>query len=105
LVRSLASTFALSLTNPATLFAFAALFTSFGGIVASAGMSLAQAGFVVGGVLCGSTLWWLTITTVVGLLHARIDARVMRIITHASGVVAGLFGLGMLAHVLIERLR
>lgn len=105
LVRSFASTFALSLSNPATLFAFAALFTGFGGIVASADTSAAQAGVVVAGVLCGATLWWLTITTVVGLLHAKIDARVMRIITHVSGIVVSIFGLGMLGHVLIERLR
>lgn len=105
LVRSFASTFALALTNPATLFAFAALFTGFGGIVASAGTSVAQAAVVVAGVLCGAALWWLTITTVVGLLHAKIDARVMRIITRVSGIVVSLFGLGMLAHVVIERIR
>ena len=105
LVRSFASTFALSLSNPATLFAFAALFTGFGGIVASADASAAQAAVVVVGVLCGATLWWLTITTVVGLLHAKIDARVMRIITHVSGIVVSLFGLGMLGHVVLAWFR
>lgn len=105
LLRSLASTFALSLTNPATLFAFAALFTGFGGIVASADASPTQAAFVVAGVLCGSATWWLTLTTVVGALHARIDRKVMRIITHVSGVVVSLFGLAMLVHVVIERFR
>ena len=105
LVRAFASTFALSLSNPATLFAFAALLTGFGGIVAgSADASMAQAVFVVVGVLCGAALWWLTLTTIVGQLHARIDAHVMRIITHISGVVVSLFGLAMLAHVLIVRL-
>lgn len=104
LLRAFASTFALALTNPATLFAFAALFAGFGGLIA-ADTSVAQAAIVVVGVLCGSTLWWFTITTVVGLFHARIDARVMRIITHVSGVVISFFGVGMLAHVLIERLR
>jgi threonine/homoserine/homoserine lactone efflux protein len=104
-LRSFASTFALSLSNPATLFAFAALFTGFGGIVASADASPAQAAFVVVGVMCGSSLWWLTLTTLVGLLHARIDARVMRIITHVSGVVVSLFGLAMLAHVAIKQFR
>lgn len=105
LVRSFASTFALSLSNPATLFAFAALFTSFGGIIAGSDASPAQAAFVVGGVLCGSSLWWVTLTTVVGLLHARIDARIMRIITHVSGIVVSLFGLAMLAHVAIATIR
>jgi threonine/homoserine/homoserine lactone efflux protein len=105
LLRAFASTFAISITNPATLFAFAALFTGFGGIVAGARASLAQAGFVVSGVLCGSALWWLTLTTVVGFLHARIDARVMRIITHVTGIIVIVFGVGMLGHVLLGRLR
>lgn len=105
LVRSFASTFALALSNPATLFAFAALFTGFGGFIGIADPSLAQAGFVVAGVLCGAGLWWLTITTVVGAFHARINVRVMRVITHASGAVVSAFGLGMLAHVLIEQFR
>ena len=91
------------MSNPATLFAFAALFTGFGGIVASEHASWSEAGFVVAGVMVGSGLWWVTITSVVGLLHARIDARVMRIITHVSGIVVSLFGLGMLGRVLWER--
>ncbi len=105
LVRSFFSTFAITLSNPATLFGFAALFTGFGGIIAGANASLGQAAFVVVGVICGSGLWWFTITTVVGLLHARIDARVMRIINHVSGIAVSLFGIGVLIHVLIERFR
>ncbi|HEY1614842.1 MAG TPA: LysE family transporter [Rhizomicrobium sp.] len=105
MVRTFVSTFALTLSNPATLFGFAALFTGFGGIVAGANASLGQAAFVVIGVVCGSSLWWLTLTTVVGYFHARVDARVMRIINHVSGIAVGLFGLGVLAHVLIERFR
>ncbi|HTT85279.1 MAG TPA: LysE family transporter [Rhizomicrobium sp.] len=105
LLRSFASTFAIALSNPATLFAFAALFTGFGGFIGIADPTLAQAAFVVAGILCGSAIWWFTITTVVSAYHARINGRVMRIITHASGIVICLFGLGMLGHVLIEHWR
>lgn len=105
LVRSFASTFAIALSNPATLFAFAALFTGFGGFIGLADPSMAQAAFVVAGILCGSALWWLTITMVVGAYHARINGRVMRVITHVSGVIICLFGLGMLTHVLIGHFR
>ncbi|MGH6888690.1 MAG: LysE family translocator [Rhizomicrobium sp.] len=101
-VRSFVSTFALALSNPATLFAFAALFTGFGGFVGIAVPTLAQAAFVVAGILCGAGLWWFTLTTIVGAFHARINARVMRVITHASGAIVSIFGLGMLAHVLFE---
>lgn len=105
LVRSFVSTLALSLSNPATLFAFAALFTGLGGFIGIADPTLAQAGFVVAGVLGGSALWWLTLTTIVGAFHARINSKVMKVITHASGAVVSVFGLGMLAHVLIEQFR
>jgi threonine/homoserine/homoserine lactone efflux protein len=105
LLRSFASTFALALSNPATLFAFAALFTGFGGFISIADPSLAQAAFVVAGILCGSALWWLTITLVVSAYHARINGRVMRMITHVSGVTICLFGLGMLVHVLHAHFR
>ncbi|HEY3638917.1 MAG TPA: LysE family transporter [Rhizomicrobium sp.] len=103
LLRSFASTFAISLSNPATLFAFAALLTGVGGFIGVADPSLAQAGFVVVGILCGSALWWFTITAVVAAFHAKMNGRVMRIITHVSGIVICLFGIGMLAHVVIQR--
>jgi threonine/homoserine/homoserine lactone efflux protein len=105
LLRAFFSTFAIAISNPATLFAFAAIFTVFGGFVGIAAPTLAQAGFVVAGILCGAALWWLTITTVVGKFHAKINGRVMRVITHTSGAVVSIFGLGMLAHVLIEQFR
>lgn len=105
LMRSFASTLALALSNPATLFAFAALFAGFSGFIGITAPSLAQAGFVVAGILCGAGLWWFTLTTIVSAFHARINARVMRIITHASGAVVCIFGLGMLAHVLLQQMR
>lgn len=105
LLRSFASTLAIALSNPATLFAFAALFTGFGGFIGIADPTLAQAGFVVTGILCGAALWWLTITTIVSAYHAKINAHVMRVITHASGIVICLFGLGMLTHVLLKHFR
>jgi threonine/homoserine/homoserine lactone efflux protein len=105
LLRSFASTFAIALSNPATLFAFAALFTGFGGFIGIADPTLTQAGFVVAGIICGSALWWFTITMIVSAYHARLNSHVMRIITHASGVVICLFGLGMLTHVLIAHFR
>jgi threonine/homoserine/homoserine lactone efflux protein len=105
LFRSFASTFALALSNPATLFAFAALFTGVGGFIGVADPTLAQAGFVVAGIMMGSALWWFTITAVVRAFHSKINSRVMRLITHASGVVICVFGIGMLTHVLLQQMR
>ena len=99
LVRAMASTFALTVTNPATLFGVAALFASLGGL-AGEGASYLDAAIVVGGVMAGSTLWWFTLTAIIGLFHARIDGRVMRIINRASGFAVASFGLGVLVHLL-----
>lgn len=98
LVRAIVSTFALTMTNPATLLGFTAMFTGLGGI----DPSFFSAAFMVGGVILGSTLWWLTLTMGVGLLHARIDDRVMRIINHGTGLLVVLFGVVILGRVVLR---
>jgi hypothetical protein len=35
-------------------------------------------------------------------LHTKIDARVMRIINHSSGVAIALFGVAVLGHVVLK---
>ena len=103
LLRVGVSTFALTMTNPATMFGFAALFAGLSGL-AGGTATLSEAGVVVGSVFIGSSLWWFTLTTIIGHLHAKIDARVMRIINHASGIAIGLFGLAVLGHVVLKLL-
>jgi threonine/homoserine/homoserine lactone efflux protein len=101
LLRIGVSTFALTMTNPATLFGFAAMFAGLTGL-AGGQPTLFQASIVVAGVFAGSALWWFILTETVGHLHTRIDARVMRIINHSSGVAIALFGLAVLAHVVLK---
>lgn len=97
LFRAMASTFALTITNPATLIGFAALFAGFGGL-AGGHPNLISAAFVVIGVAGGSALWWLALTTFVGLFHASINDHVMSIINKGSGVAVASFGLAVLIH-------
>jgi threonine/homoserine/homoserine lactone efflux protein len=101
LLRIGVSTFALTMTNPATLFGFAAMFAGLTGLAGSQ-PTLFEAGIVVVSVFAGSTLWWFTLTEIVGHLHTKIDARVMRIINHSSGVAIALFGVAVLVHVALK---
>ena len=43
-------------------------------------------------------LWWLVLTTLIGLFHARIDEKAMRTINRGSGVLVAVFGLVVLIH-------
>lgn len=97
LARTIVSTFILTMTNPATMFGFAAMFAGLGGLTGDS-MNYVQACIVVGGVFAGSALWWFTLTTVVGTFHAKIDEAVMRVINHLSGIAISAFGIAVLIH-------
>ena len=83
-----ASMVALTLTNPATILSFAALFASIG---AGTGGSNGAAA-VVAGVFLGSVAWWAILTGIVAGLRARMTPRVIRWLNVASAVIIGGFG-------------
>lgn len=86
-----ASTFVLTLSNPATIFSFIAVFGTL------AGRSAADApGTMVLGVLIGSALWWLILSSAVGRLRDRFDARWRRRLNLASACVLAGFALWQL---------
>ena len=101
-VRDVFSTLALTLTNPATLLGFAALFAGLGSIVDEKASFLAAA-VTVGGVAAGSAGWWFTITTITAIFHKRIDSGIMRRINQISGIAVGLFGVAVLVHLVTSR--
>ncbi|HKU65802.1 MAG TPA: LysE family transporter [Rhizomicrobium sp.] len=101
LVRAMVSTFALTITNPVTLLSFGVMFAGLGGLAGGAG-SFHDAGFVVAGVVAGSTGWWLALTTIIGIFHTRIDEKAMRIINRACGALVMACGLAVLIHLAIK---
>jgi threonine/homoserine/homoserine lactone efflux protein len=101
LVRAMVSSFVLTITNPATLIAFASMFASFHALVGGAN-SYVDAGFVVAGVVGGSAGWWLCLTSVIGIFHTRITDRTVRIINRGSGMLVAIFGLAVLIHVVLK---
>jgi threonine/homoserine/homoserine lactone efflux protein len=80
-----ATTVGLTLTNPATIISFAAVFASVG--LSEAAGSYAKAGSFVAAVFVGSALWWLALSTSVSLVRARISTGAIRWINRASGLV------------------
>jgi threonine/homoserine/homoserine lactone efflux protein len=89
-LRAFATTFALTVVNPATL-------VSFGGVIASGALgSGAPAGptalLLVGGVFVGSALWWLVLSAAVGSLRRTLTPRLRRAIALASGITLIGFG-------------
>jgi threonine/homoserine/homoserine lactone efflux protein len=104
LAGAIASTFALTITNPATLFGFAALFAGLG-TLAGGEHKFLDAAVTVAGVVCGSAAWWFTITTITGVYHRQINAKVMRVINRGSGVFVFLFGLVVLGDLVYDFVR
>lgn len=78
----------LTLTNPATILSFTALFASLGaGTGGAAGATL-----VTAGVACGSAAWWLLLTSLVAGLRARMTQSVVRGLNIAASCIIGTFG-------------
>ncbi|MFN8628914.1 MAG: LysE family transporter [Chloroflexota bacterium] len=83
-----ASVYGLTMTNPATILSFAALFAGLG-----AGSSgLAGSVLITAGVFSGSTLWWLLLTGVVAGVRARMTGGVIRGLNVLSALIIGAFG-------------
>ncbi len=83
------STFALTLTNPATILAFVAIFAGLG--LAASG-SYAEASLVVLGVTLGSAAWWVMLALGAGWLRKRSAPRLLRAINVVAGVSILSFG-------------
>ncbi len=87
------STLGLTLTNPATIISFTVIF---------AGLRLAEtdgnyisAASMVAGVFLGSAAWWLTLSSIVGLIRERFSSVWMLWVNRLAGTV--IFGFGLLA--------
>ncbi len=87
-----ASTLVLTLTNPMTILSFAAIFAGLG--VTAAGR-YSTAALLVGGVFCGSALWWLILSSVTGYFRDRLSIAGLRWVNRLSGLV--ITGFGVLA--------
>lgn len=83
LAQAFASTLGLTLANPPTILAFAAIFAGLG-LAASA--DYAAAALVTLGVFLGSASWWIVLAAGAGSLRARLGPRLLRAINIVSGI-------------------
>ena len=95
LLGSFGSTFVLTLTNPMTIIAFAAVFASLG--VGMAPGTYVDATTLISGIFCGSALWWLVLSFGVSLFRKRVSPNRLGWINKIAGTVITGFGLAALA--------
>lgn len=96
LVGAYASIFFLTLTNPMTIFSFAAIFMGLG--IMNTKANYLSAGILVLGVFIGSALWWLFLSISVGLFRGSFTPARLRWVNRISGLL--IIGFGCL--VLVE---
>jgi threonine/homoserine/homoserine lactone efflux protein len=102
LVRTILSTFALTMTNPATMFGFLSLFTGLGTFAGGRDTTFLGAAITVAAVMAGSAAWLFAVTTVTGIFHQRITAHTMHRINEISGIAVAGFGLVVLGSVVVS---
>jgi threonine/homoserine/homoserine lactone efflux protein len=95
LAVAFAGTLLLTLSNPATILSFIAVFGAWG-----ARGTPVSPWLVVTGVLLGSATWWLLLCTVVAALRERFDAGMQRVVNRASATVLAAFALWQWLHLL-----
>ena len=94
LLNAYGSTFFLTLTNPVTILAFAAIFAGLGLVNASG--DYFSAGMTVLGVFLGSSAWWLILSTITSLLRDRISTIGLTWVNRISGCIILAFGVAAL---------
>jgi threonine/homoserine/homoserine lactone efflux protein len=92
------STFFLTLTNPMTIFSFAAVFTGFG--LAGVKGSVFSSSALILGVFLGSAVWWLFLVGIVTIFNRRFHSDQLRWVNFISGGI--IIASGILALLSLE---
>jgi threonine/homoserine/homoserine lactone efflux protein len=103
LFSAIGSTFALTVTNPATMVGFAAFFAGMKELVDYTQSAL-YTGILVLSVVLGSSLWWAIVTGVTSIFRKSIEPSTMRAMNVGSGALILLTGLIFAGYAIIDRL-
>jgi threonine/homoserine/homoserine lactone efflux protein len=94
------SALALTLANPSTILSFLAIFAGTGiGAAAGAG---SHAALLVGGVFLGSTIWWVLLSSTIGMAQRVMNQERLRWVNRLSGTI--LMGFGAIALLAVRSL-
>ena len=98
LLHAFTSAFAITISNPITIFAFLAIFAGLGFIEAAQTTGLAA--LLVGGIFLGACLWWLSLSAMVSVFRDRVSERTLAVLKGGAGYLIlgfGLYALGSAA--------
>ena len=90
-INAFLTTLALTLTNPATILSFMAVFAGLG--LGTKPGDYDAAGTVVAGVFVGSAIWWLLLSGGVSLVRHKLKPGTLKWIDYASGAFLTAFGI------------
>lgn len=92
------TTFLLTITNPATMLGFAAIF---GGIAGLGGVKedYTEALLLVAGVVSGSLLWWASVSGFASLFRQKMSDRALEIVNQVTGALIAGFGIVVIGRV------
>lgn len=96
LIKTIVTTFLLTIANPATILSFAAIFAGLG--LAST-LDTTGAVIVVLGVFAGSMVWWIVLSGTVAIVRDKLPAAFATWVGRASGLLIIGFGLASLGSV------
>jgi threonine/homoserine/homoserine lactone efflux protein len=85
----LRSAFLLTLTNPTTVLSFLALLAALG---MGAQRQWWLTVFLVGGIFCGSMVWWIVLSSIVNYFRDRFNDRILLLMNRFAGLAIGGFG-------------
>jgi len=96
--HALLTTFFLTLTNPATILSFIAIFAGLG--LGTKNHTYVEAGILVASITLSSALWWLFLSGFVAfILHHRLSSSVIRGVNRLSGCIILAFALFALSQI------
>ncbi len=95
------SIFALTVSNPITVFVFAAVFAGFG--IVDKESQFTSVLSLIFGVVFGATLWWFTLSSVVSIFRSKFKLRRMLWINRIAGVLVIIFGLFVIASIFFDK--